>query len=79
VERVTDALQILDAQHPRAADGGHAPLDAGARERRGEELAQALLQHGDLTTKLVACQPIGGGPCWGLDGGGLGCPNRLID
>ena len=33
-----------DAQHPRAAHGGHAPLDPGARERGGEQLAQSLLE-----------------------------------
>lgn len=47
-KRITDALEIPDGQHPRAADSADPPLDAGARKARGKQLAEATLEHSDL-------------------------------
>jgi hypothetical protein len=77
-ERVADAFELRHAEHSRTTHSGYSPLDPGAREGRGEQLAQSLLEQRYLAAKLMAGQPIGGGIGESLDGGGLGCPDRLI-
>jgi hypothetical protein len=47
-ERVAHPLQLGDPEHPRPADRAHRPLHPLAREGGGEQLAQPLLQQGDL-------------------------------
>src|SRR3954447_7186029 len=76
-QRLPNPLEVRHVQHARAADGGHAPLDAGTRERGREQLAQALLQDRDLAAKLMTGQPIGGG-IGDVDGDGIGRPDRLL-
>jgi hypothetical protein len=60
-KRVADALQLADPKHSGAPDRPHAPLDALAGKRRGEELAEAQLEAGDLLAQIVASPTLGGG------------------
>jgi len=53
-ERVADALELAGVEHPRPTDGADVPLDSLAREGRGEQLAQPLLEGGDLAAQVVA-------------------------
>ncbi len=58
-ERIADPLEVADAEHARAARGRDAELDAGARERGGEQLAELALQIADLAPQVLAGEPLG--------------------
>jgi hypothetical protein len=58
-ERIADPLEVADAEHARTARGGDAELDAGARERGGEQLAELALQIADLAPQVLAGEPLG--------------------
>jgi hypothetical protein len=53
-EAVADALEGSGVEDPRAAHRAHRPFDPLARERRREELAEALLEQADLVTEVLA-------------------------
>ena len=52
-ERVADALELIDREHPRsAAGGGDAELDPLAREREREQLRHLRLHRRDLAAQV---------------------------
>jgi len=71
-EPIADTLEVGDAEHSGAAAGGDAPLDATARERGGEELAEAALERCDLAPQLVAQLALGGDSDAGTEPAGAG-------
>jgi hypothetical protein len=58
-EGVPDPLQLAGGEHPRPADSADAPLEPGAGEGRGEELAQPPVEIGYLPAQVVAGEPLG--------------------
>jgi hypothetical protein len=48
-EGVANPLELAGREHARAAGGAHSPLEAAAREGRGEGLAEGALEPRDLT------------------------------
>jgi hypothetical protein len=57
-QRVADRLEVAHAQHSGPACRGNSELDPAARERRREELAELLLELADLTSQVLAGEPI---------------------
>ena len=53
-QRVPNPLQLLDAEHARAADCAHSPVDPLPGKRGGEHLAEAKLQAPDLGPEVLA-------------------------
>jgi hypothetical protein len=58
-EGVAHTLELGRREHPRAADRADAPPEPGPGERRGEELAEAAVEEGDLASQVVACGTFG--------------------
>jgi hypothetical protein len=58
-EPVANPLQLGDAQHARPADRTDGPVETLARKGGCEDLAEPLLEHRDLATKVVANAPFG--------------------
>jgi hypothetical protein len=61
-EGVPDPLELPGREHARTADGADAPVQAGAREGGGEQLAEPALELRDLAPEVVA------GPAFGACG-----------
>ncbi len=58
-ERVAHPLQLGDPEHPGPANRPDRPLHSLAREGGGEQLAEPLLQQGDLPAKILAGTTLG--------------------
>jgi hypothetical protein len=58
-QSVAYPLQLGGRKQPRPADRTDPPLEPGPREGRGEELAEATLEIGDLTPEVVARELLG--------------------
>ena len=58
-ERVADPLQLGDPQHPRPPDRANRPVDPLTGEGGGEQLAESLLQQGDLPAETLAGGTLG--------------------
>ena len=77
-QRVANPLELGHAQNPRTAGGADPPLDSLAREGRGEEFAEPMLESGDLPAQVIAGSVLGGRTNVGRErlrqGAGLGSP-----
>src|SRR5919201_5097690 len=51
-ERVANPLELVEVEHPRAADRADAPLAPLAGERGRKQLAEPTLEQRDLAAKL---------------------------
>lgn len=58
-ERIANPLEVAGAENPRAADRADRPVEAAARKRRREQLAELALKPADLAAKVLARPPFG--------------------